>query len=79
MEFIKLMNRKAEELSLRSTPFPNPHGLQNAMNQSSPRDMIALCEYATKNDTFRSVMNSEYYRYYYWEEKPEAPKEISAE
>jgi D-alanyl-D-alanine carboxypeptidase len=31
------------------TKFSNPHGLQNAMNVSSPKDLIILSTYVTKN------------------------------
>ena len=63
------MNKKAEELSLTNTTFSNPHGLQNAMNTSCPKDLITLCVYACKNQKFREIMNSNYFRYYSWEEK----------
>jgi len=57
-EFIKSMNLKADELELIQTRFSNPHGLQNAMNVSSAKDVLLLCLQATKNRTFRHVMNS---------------------
>ena len=34
---------------LKDTTFSNPHGLQNAMNLSTPKDLILLSFYATKN------------------------------
>lgn len=77
VEFVRLMNRKAEDLGLASTTFSNPHGLQNAMNTSCPKDMVKLCQYATQNNTFREVMNSNYYRYYFWEQKPNTPTDLS--
>lgn len=61
--FVKMMNKKAEELKLRETTFSNPHGLQNAMNTSSPRDIIQLSVYASKNSYFRKIMNTDTYRY----------------
>lgn len=61
-EFIKAMNNKAEDLELVHTRFSNPHGLQNAMNISTAKDILKLCVYASKNTNFRKVMNSEYHR-----------------
>ena len=52
------MNKKAEEIGLKLTTFSNPHGLQNALNISCPRDLITLSVYASKNKLFRKIMNS---------------------
>ncbi len=49
------------------TQFSNPHGLQNAMNISSPKDMIMLSHYASKNTYFRKIMNTQYHKYDYVE------------
>jgi D-alanyl-D-alanine carboxypeptidase len=51
------MNQKADELGLTYTRFSNSHGLQNAMNISTTRDILHLCIYATKNESFRKIMN----------------------
>ena len=63
VQFIKMMNKKADQLELTYTKFSNPHGLQNAMNISTPKDIISLCLYATENKGFKSIMNSDTYRY----------------
>jgi len=57
------MNNKAEELDLIHTNFSNPHGLQNAMNISSAKDIITLCMHGTQNKLFKQIVNSEYKRY----------------
>lgn len=57
-EFIRMMNQKADELELIHTRFSNPHGLQNAMNISSAKDIMLLSQYASNNRTFRQIMNS---------------------
>lgn len=67
VEFIKMMNQKAEELVLNSTKFSNPHGLQNALNVSSPKDLIILSHHASKNELFRKIMNKEEHTYQYAE------------
>lgn len=62
------MNKRAEDLNLNDTTFSNPHGLQNAMNTSSPKDILTLSMYASKNQYFRKIMNADTVRYYYLEE-----------
>ena len=44
------------DLGLLSTWFSNPHGLQNALNTSSAKDMIKLSRYAMKNKMFRDIV-----------------------
>ena len=43
-EFISKMNEKALKLGLFNTRFSNPHGLQNALNTSSAKDIILLSQ-----------------------------------
>ena len=57
------MNSKADELELAHTHFSNPHGLQNALNISSAKDLILLSIFASQNRLFRQIMNAEYKRY----------------
>lgn len=63
------MNNKAKKLDLSSTRFSNPHGLSNAFNTSSARDMIILSRFATKNRIFRDLMNAKEYRYKVYQEE----------
>lgn len=63
VEFVKLMNKKAEEIGMEFTQFSNPHGLQNAMNVSCPKDLIMLSCYASRNAFFRRIMNSQTHKY----------------
>ena len=58
-----MMNVKAAELDLTQTRFSNPHGLQNALNISSAKDILTLSVYASQNPFFRKVMNKEMKRY----------------
>lgn len=73
------MNNKAIELKLSNTNYSNPHGLQNAMNISSPKDLIKLSIYASKNSLFRKVMSTDTIRYYYLEENKSIPEDTSIE
>ena len=75
-EFIRMMNVKAAELDLVQTRFSNPHGLQNAMNVSSAKDMLTLSVYASQNRLFRQVMNKEMKRYEYFSDEFRSDKEI---
>lgn len=38
--------------------FSNPHGLQNAMNTSTAKDILTLSMYASKNNKFKEIMNT---------------------
>lgn len=68
-----MMNKKAEDLKLKDTTFSNPHGLQNAMNISSPKDVLHLSMYASKNPQFRKIMNTDTIRYHCFEEHKDIP------
>ncbi len=60
-EFVKLMNRKAEELGLNSTRFVTPSGLDDFTDEhySTARDMAKLAAYAIKNDVFREICSTQ--------------------
>jgi D-alanyl-D-alanine carboxypeptidase len=73
-----MMNLKAEQLGLTATIFSNPHGLQNAMNVSSSKDLIILSHRASLNETFRKIMNREQHKYEYAEVVLENPELQSA-
>ena len=70
------MNIKADSLDLIQTRFSNPHGLANAMNMSSARDMVVLSRYAASNPLFRKVMNTQYKRYEYYTDQYKSGKEV---
>lgn len=56
--FVKLMNDKAEELSLTNTHFANPNGLTQKNHYSTAKDMAVLCAYALKSEEFCSICSS---------------------
>jgi len=60
-DFAELMNRKAEELSLTSTHFTNPHGLDDEDHYSSARDLALLFDYALRNEDFAKIVST--YKY----------------
>jgi serine-type D-Ala-D-Ala carboxypeptidase (penicillin-binding protein 5/6) len=78
-EFVRQMNWRAEQLELSSTRFSNPHGLQNAMNISTARDVLTLSLHAAKDPRFRAIMNAETHRYHqYSGDESHATKTVRA-
>ena len=61
IDFADLMNRTAQRLSLKSTHFTNPHGLDDDEHYSSARDLALLFDYALKNETFADIVST--YKY----------------
>lgn len=45
-KFVKLMNKKAEEIGMKNTKFANPHGLDNKNNYSTAEDLAFLTQYS---------------------------------
>jgi len=59
-EFIKLMNRRAEELGLKNTHFMNSHGLTQQGHYSTARDLAILSREALKNPLLRKMVSSKF-------------------
>jgi D-alanyl-D-alanine carboxypeptidase (penicillin-binding protein 5/6) len=57
--FVALMNAKAVELGLADTHFVNPHGLDEAGNVSSARDVTRLLQYALGVPFIRDALQRE--------------------
>lgn len=57
-EFVKLMNKKVEELGLKNTNFTNVTGLHNKENYSSAYDMAIILDAALQNDLCREVLST---------------------
>lgn len=57
-EFVKLMNKKVEELKLENTKFANPVGLYDENNYSTAYDMAQILMYALKNEKFKEVFQT---------------------
>ena len=55
------MNRKAEEMGLRSTSFADPSGL-NKNNLSTPYDLSRLISHAIEQSQIATIMRKESYR-----------------
>ncbi len=57
-DFVAEMNKKADELGMKSTEFKNPHGLSADGHYTTARDYSRLMAYALKNDTFRQIIST---------------------
>ncbi len=56
-EFIRLMNKKARDLSMTSSNFSNSTGITDPENYSNAEDMAKLFNYALKNRQFRKIIS----------------------
>lgn len=60
-EFVKLMNKKAEELGLENTHFTNASGLHDEEHYSTLKDMAVILEYAMSSEKCRRVLTTSSY------------------
>lgn len=59
--FVKLMNKRAQEMGLKGTNFTNVSGLYDADNYSTAYDMAVITECALRNELCRKVLST--YKY----------------
>mgnify|MGYP003505664339 CR=1 FL=1 len=59
--FVQMMNDKAKEIGATSTHFANPHGLFDANQYTTARDMAKITEYAMKLSKFSEIANTTSY------------------
>ncbi len=76
--FVKLMNKKAEEIGMKNTIFYNPHGLEDNKgvgNLSTAYDMALLTRYAMQNKYYKEIVKTKSktvktnYKTYVWNNK----------
>lgn len=61
-EFVKLMNKKANEIGMNDTYFCNPHGLdEKCENISTARDMALLTKYAGSIPMYKTIVGTKRY------------------
>lgn len=58
LEFVKLMNYKANELGLKNTHFMNTSGLHDENHYSTPHEMALITKYAMKNKTCAKILSA---------------------
>ncbi len=56
--FVKLMNKRAEQIGMQNTSFETPSGLDGESHYSSAYDMALLAREAIKNDDFLAICSS---------------------
>jgi len=56
--FVKLMNRKAENLGMEDSHFVNCTGLHDDNHYSTLEDLVKLLQYALKNNIFREIFTT---------------------
>lgn len=59
--FAVLMNRKAEQLGMKSSHFANATGLHDAEHYTTCADLVLLLREALKNETFREIFSTRSY------------------
>ena len=57
-EFVKLMNKKAQELKLTGSNFTNASGLDNPNHYSTVLDLLNLTRYALQNEKFQEIVRT---------------------
>lgn len=57
-EFVKLMNKKANQLGMKDTHFTNASGLHEDNHYTTVKDIATLLEYALENETFYEIFTS---------------------
>lgn len=62
--FVVLMNREAQRMGMKSTRFGNPHGLPDAENYSTARDLSLLAEHIIADyPEFYKIDSTKYFTY----------------
>lgn len=59
--FAEMMNKKSNELNLKSTHFVTPHGLDNDDHFTTAYDLALLTDYALKNEIFSKIVKTKTY------------------
>lgn len=57
--FLVLMNDRVQQLGCVNTEFANVHGLDNAVQYTTARDMTKIMIEASKNETFREIFGAQ--------------------
>lgn len=60
--FVAYMNKRAAELGCTRTNFTNPHGIHNAQQVTTARDVCRILQIALKYDDFRTIFGTMSYQ-----------------
>lgn len=61
-EFSNLMNQKVSEIGVTNSKFDNPIGKDSENNYSTAKDLSKILIYSLKNDTFKTIFNTNSYK-----------------
>lgn len=61
-EFSNLMNQKVSEIGVVNSKFDNPVGMDSENNYSTASDLAKILIYSLKNNTFKTIFNSNTYK-----------------
>ncbi len=67
--FAQAMNEKAAMLGATDSHFINPHGLPDKRHRTTARDLALIAAYAMENETFRTIVSTQYYAPRAWHNK----------
>lgn len=56
------MNVRAKEIGMTKTNYANSHGLMNPNNKSCAYDIALLCDFAMRNQHFRTIVSCRHYK-----------------
>lgn len=60
--FASMMNEKAKEIGANNTNFVTPNGLHDDAHYTTAYDLALIAAHAMRNDTFREIVSTTYYR-----------------
>jgi D-alanyl-D-alanine carboxypeptidase (penicillin-binding protein 5/6) len=63
-KFVQMMNAKAKAIGMKHTNFTNPCGYDIKKHYSTPKDLLAMTEYAIKNKQFNDISKMNKHTYY---------------
>lgn len=61
-EFSILMNKQVEKIGVTNSKFDNPIGMDSENNYSTAYDLSQILIYSLKNNTFKELFNSNFYK-----------------
>lgn len=70
-EFVRLMNKKCEEMGLTNTHFTNTSGLHSEEHYTTPVEMAMILQYAMENETCAEILSTYQYTTEVTEKHPE--------
>lgn len=67
--FAEIMNEKAQSYGATNSRFVNPHGLPDEGHYTTAHDLAKISAHAMRNETFKKIVGTQYYRQRNWKNK----------